>query len=125
MALWLARWPGRQEAGGRLGTLRSSLWRELCSSGSEVSAAIARVQAGRPRVCAGLQQPPQSLPTGFEAGCSLGAPQLWWATPWVGLGGVSIDQRAWGQMKLGLQRPQGLMAVLRWGLRDGGWNQKG
>lgn len=38
-------------------------------------------------MCAGLQQPPQSLPTGFEAGYSLGAPQLWWATPWVGLGG--------------------------------------
>lgn len=47
----------------------------------------AGVQAGRPQVYAGLRQPPQSLLAGFEAGCSLGAAQLWWATPWVGQGG--------------------------------------
>lgn len=58
-----------------------------------------------------LQQPAQSLLAGSEAVCSPGTSQLWWATPWVGLGDEHRPKGV-GQMKLGLQRPQGLMTML-------------
>lgn len=91
MALWLAQWPGRQRVGGPSGTQGGSPWRDLCQS-SEVSVGYSRGPGGAATSCVpGCGSRPTACWPALSS-VRVGAAQLWWAAPWVELGGNRSPQ---------------------------------
>lgn len=91
MALWLVQWPGRQRVGGPSGTQGGSPWRDLCQS-SEVSVGYSRGPGGAATSCVpGCGSRPTACWPALSS-VRVGAAQLWWAAPWVGLGGNRSPQ---------------------------------